>query len=368
MKRNKSLKMQKDLRIKELRKELSECKQADGELLKGKIFSDKAINTLPGTFYLFNDKGKIILWNTNLEKISEYKAEVISLMSPLDFFCKEDRERVAEKIREVFDEGESAVEANFLTKSGKTIPYYLTGVRMRMGDKTYLVGVGIDITERRRAEKQIKASLEEKNIRLKEVHHRVKNNLQVISSLLSLQSMQIRDEQDLEYFRESQNRIRSIAFIHEKLYQTEDSSRLNFRNYLETLVTYLFQSYGVNQNLIKLEMDVEEIQPDFNTVIMCGLILNELVSNSLKHAFPEGREGEIRIILHRGGDNLVTFVVCDNGVGLPEDLDFRNTESLGLHLVKMFSDQLEGSIEVDRNNGTTFKITFPEPDATGISS
>ncbi len=190
----------------------------------------------------------------------------------------------------------------------------------------------------------------------------MKNNMQVISSMLNLQSRRIKDDRDLEPFKESQNRIKSMAFIHETLYQSEGLSRLNFRRYLQNLVTYLFHSYGVSQDLIKFELNAEDIHLDISTSVSCGLIINELVSNSLKYAFPEGREGEIRIGFHSGDDNRFTFVVGDNGIGLPEDLDFRSTESLGLQLVNTLTKQLEGSIEVDKNNGTAFRIIFPGPD------
>ena len=219
-----------------------------------------------------------------------------------------------------------------------------------------------EIAERKRVEKQIKVSLQEKEVLLREIHHRVKNNLQVISSLLYLQSKSIKDKETLEMFQESQNRVRSMAFVHEKLYQSQDLARVNFAEYVRTLTNYLFRSYGVNPDVISLKINVDDdVFVSIDTAVPCGLIINELVSNGLKHAFPDGREGEIRTGLRLDHDGQFTLMVSDNGVGLPEGLDFRSTESLGLQLVNTLVEQLEGTIDLDRSGGTTFEITFAEP-------
>jgi PAS domain S-box-containing protein len=228
-----------------------------------------------------------------------------------------------------------------------------------------------DITDRKRAEEQIQASLREKEVLLKEIHHRVKNNLQIISSLLDFQSEYIKDQLTLEMFREGQNRIRSMALIHEQLYQSKDLARIDFAEYVRDLTDYLFQSYGASGDAITLEIHIADILLGIDTAIPCGLIINELVSNALKYAFPlslssppcaGGKEGrcEILVALHSDNDQL-TLIVSDNGVGFPRDLDFLNAETLGLRLVNMLSRQLKGTIELDRNDGTTLKITFARP-------
>jgi two-component sensor histidine kinase len=224
------------------------------------------------------------------------------------------------------------------------------------------VAIVHDITERKRAEEQLKTSLKEKEVLLKEIHHRVKNNLQIISSLLKLQSEYIQDEQMLRMFRESQNRVKSMALIHEKLYQSKDLVKLDLVEYIRNLAAYLFRSYGVDSYAISLQIEVDNVSLGIDTAIPCGLIINELVSNSLKHAFPASREGEIRIAFRSGRDNQFTLIVSDNGAGLPRDLDFLKTESLGLQLVNMLVHQLEGAIELDRSGGTAFKITFEKPE------
>lgn len=220
------------------------------------------------------------------------------------------------------------------------------------------------------AEERIEASLEEKEVLLREIHHRVKNNMQIISSLLGLQRKYITDEQALEIFTDSQQRIRSMALVHNKLYQSENLAKIDFTGYIESLTSTLFQAYATTDN-ISFSIDVEDIQLSIDVAIPCGLILNELVSNSLKHAFPEGtprfrrehpenrgKECEIKITLRSADDNDIELIVSDNGVGIPEDLDFRNTESLGLQLVVALVNQLEGNIELNRTAGTEFRIKF----------
>ncbi|MBI4552731.1 MAG: GAF domain-containing protein [Candidatus Latescibacteria bacterium] len=217
-----------------------------------------------------------------------------------------------------------------------------------------------EITERKRAEDRLKASLREKDLLLQEVHHRVKNNLQVIASLLSLQSASIQDPQTFEMFRDSRDRVKSMALIHEKLYRTQDLAHIDFAEYLHNLATELFQSYRVNPSLIVLNVHADDVSLSLDTAIPCGLIVNELVSNSLKHAFPAGQEGEVRIDLHAHPQHQWALSVRDTGIGFPADLDFRNTTTLGLQLVMTLVEQLEGTIELERNGGTTFTITFTE--------
>ncbi|MEB3356986.1 MAG: histidine kinase dimerization/phosphoacceptor domain -containing protein [Synechococcales bacterium] len=224
----------------------------------------------------------------------------------------------------------------------------------------------MELTERRRAEEQIKASLKEKEVLLKEVHHRVKNNLQVISSVLRLQSDFIKDDKVLALFRDSQHRIRSMALIHEKLYQSTDLLRINFAEYVRDLTDPLFQSYGAIAQNITRQIRADNIWFNIDTAIPCGLIINELVSNSLKHAFKDHREhNQIGINIFPLPDGQFSLVVSDNGSGFPADIDFRNTESLGLELVCIFTEQLGGDIELSRDHGTTFTIIFAEIEPTG---
>lgn len=216
--------------------------------------------------------------------------------------------------------------------------------------------------ELRKAEEQITKSLREKEALLKEIHHRVKNNLQLICSMLSLQLPYIKDPQAIEIFKESQTRIYSMALIHEKLYRSESMARINLSEYIPSLVANLFLSYGVTESTIRPRIDVENINLSIDKVIPCALIINELVSNSLKHAFPHSPgadgTGELHIDLHPAAQNEILIIVRDNGVGLPEGFEIQRCESLGLKLVSVLAKQLQGDIQVHSNGGTEFSVRF----------
>jgi two-component sensor histidine kinase len=206
---------------------------------------------------------------------------------------------------------------------------------------------------------QLALSLEDKMILLREVHHRVKNNLQIIISLLKLQSRYIEDEKTRQAINESQNRVRAMAIVHEKLYQSTDIATIDLDNYIQYLGKQLFQFYGVHGTGIIFKTHIQDINLDINTAIPIGLIINELVSNSLKHAFPGGRNGEISLAIQRE-NAVITILFKDNGVGIPKDFDWRNAVSLGLRLVIMLVEQQDGTIELDLSSGTAFTIVVKE--------
>jgi PAS domain S-box-containing protein len=215
-----------------------------------------------------------------------------------------------------------------------------------------------EITERRKAEEQIRRALKEKEVLMKEIHHRVKNNMTVVSSLLKLQAGKVRDKQYRDMFIDSIDRIKSMARIHETLYQSEDFSKINFSDYIRDMADSMYMSYGLSPRKVKLIKDIERITLGADKATPCGLIVNELLANSLKYAFPEGRTGEVRVALRVNDNDEIELTVADNGVGIPDDLDFKNSDSLGLNLVTALARQLDGKIELIREQGTEFKITF----------
>ncbi|MBI2304812.1 MAG: histidine kinase [Chloroflexi bacterium] len=227
-----------------------------------------------------------------------------------------------------------------------------------------------EIEERRRAEELVKASLTEKEALLREIHHRVKNNLQIIYSMLNLQLPQVRDEQSIGLFKESQNRVYTMALIHEKLYKSESMARIDLPEYMRSLVANLFLSYGMTGKAIKPKINVENVSLDVDTAIPCALIVNELVSNSLKHAFPgyrsDDRGGEICVSLRRDADSRFTLTVSDNGSGFPEDFEIQRSDSLGLKLVSALAKQLRGTVRVSRDSGTALVISFPAKGEEGF--
>jgi len=216
-----------------------------------------------------------------------------------------------------------------------------------------------ELAERRRVEVQLTASLREKEVLLKEIHHRVKNNLQIISSLLGLQSDAIADSRLLAQFQDSQDRVRSMALVHETLYQSQDLARLDMASYIHTISAQLLQSYDVDPPRIALQIQVDQLLLDLDQAIPCGLILNELLTNAFKSAFPLSQAGVVHLELRSVTAQQARLVVRDTGVGFPPDLDFRHTETLGLQLVCMLTEQLGGTITLERAGGTTFTLTFP---------
>jgi len=220
-----------------------------------------------------------------------------------------------------------------------------------------MAGSHTDITLRMKTENQILSSLREKEVLLKEIHHRVKNNLQIVLSLLTLQANGIADHKIRSLFDESRDRIASMALIHEKLYSSRDLSHINFSQYLQELAQNIASSYQRPE--IKIVVGKEPIFLDIHSGIPCGLIVNELVSNSFKYAFPAGSGGEITIELTRSEEDEYLLTVADNGRGFSQQVDFRNTPSLGMQLVSVLTEQLQGSIELDTDAGTRFSIRFP---------
>lgn len=223
-----------------------------------------------------------------------------------------------------------------------------------------ILAIATDITDRKIATDRLETSLKEKDVLLKEINHRVKNNMQIISSLLNLQIQYVEgDDLAVDVLKESQNRVRSMAMIHEKLFGTENFSEIKFNEYIQKIVSDLSYSYHINEEKIKTKIEVDKINLNIETAIPCGLIISELVSNSFKHAFPNGREGEVKIILKKN-DIIYELIVSDDGIGFPEELDFKNTNSLGLKLVNILVSQVDGKISMTRNHGTKFKIKFKE--------
>ncbi len=254
----------------------------------------------------------------------------------------------------------SNYEMSYRTRAGESIPMLFSGSVMtgEDGRTPEIVGIARDITEHLRAEE-----LSKNMLLIKEIHHRIKNNLQVISSLLYLQSAYVADEKTREMFRESQNRVRSMAILHEKLYQSRNLAGVDFAEYVRDLIRNLFMSYGVSLAGVEHTIDISGIILGMDTAVPCGLIVNELVTNALKHAFPDGRRGRVRVAMHREGEAPPRYVlsVWDDGKGFPEGVDFRATESLGLKLVCTLTEQLNGAIRLEREGGTRFSITFTEP-------
>ncbi|MDP4190210.1 MAG: PAS domain S-box protein [Bacteroidota bacterium] len=279
----------------------------------------------------------------------------------LEMIPHEYRELILTKAKDVAAEGKvehSDYETFGLRRDGSRFPVNVEVAFLTLSQGRVAVALISDATEIVTREEQIKASLKEKEILLKEIHHRVKNNLQIISSLLSLQSEYIKDKQSLALFNDSRNRVKSMALIHERLYQSSDLGRIDFSEYIHELVGFLSRTYLTDSQSVAIEMDLESIYLSIDMAIPCGLIINELVSNSLKYAFPSGENGKIKICFKAESSKDYMLLIEDNGVGIPSDINFRETTSLGLQLVNNLVDQLKGTIDLLDEKGARFLIKF----------
>ncbi len=384
-----------------LDKEIGERKKVEAAIRREMEFSDRLLNSSIDGIVAFDSECRYTLWNPGMETMMGIKKEntigrnafeVLSFLKEIgedkyynetlkgNYVIAKDRwfyipETGKEGYFEayyspIFDTKKSVVGGIAIIRDSTQRKYGLEALERtkeelerRVIERTAALSkvnedLRKEITERKKAEEQINASLQEKLVLLREIHHRVKNNLQVISSLLNLQSGYIEDKKSLEIFRESQTRVRSMALIHEKLYQSKDLNKIEFSEYVKSLTRDLFTSYSIDLERVKLIYDIDGIYFEIDTAILCGLIINELVSNSLKHAFPGGKSGHIYIYLKEKVKNNYELILKDDGIGFPEDIDFRNTDSLGLQLVTTLTDQLGGKIELNTNGFTEFMIAF----------
>jgi PAS domain S-box-containing protein len=248
-----------------------------------------------------------------------------------------------------------------LRKDGTILYADINAVKIIIEGKACFAGFFHDITERRRAEEKLKSLLKEKEVLIREVHHRVKNNFAVVSSLLGLQSQDIRDEDVKEMFMQSRDRIKSMSLIHERLYQSQELTHINYAEYIRTLAADLYETYGTDPAKVSLDVSAEDIFLNVDQAIPCGLVVNELISNALKYGFPPGRNGKgrIEVTLRKTDGNEIELSVKDNGIGLPDDFDIEKSQSLGLKLVTMLTEgQLEGKLKVNGKGGAKFQIQF----------
>ncbi|NJD52141.1 MAG: PAS domain S-box protein [Candidatus Methanoperedens sp.] len=341
-------------------RDITDRKHAEEALRESEEKYRVLMNDASDAIILVDTRENIVDANKKAEQLTGYNKNELLTMKIFQLHPEEERERIRVSFKEGIQKEPAVLnDLPILRKDGKMVPVDITGNNVVFAGKQMGLVVFRDITERKLAEDKIKTSLQEKETLLKEIHHRVKNNLQIVSSLLDHQTQYIKDKNVIDIFTESQNRISSMSLIHEKLYRSKDLAKIDFNDYINDLVANLFQSYNSNSGNMKLNMNIQNVRLDIDFAIPCGLIINELVTNSLKYAFPEGRKGEIKIAFFETGENMLELVIGDNGIGISKDLDFRKTESLGLHLVTILAEnQLHGEIYLNRNHGTEFHIKF----------
>ena len=343
--------------------DITKRKKAEEDLHDSEKKYKSLFEVNPEYTLLMGENGIIIDVNNatiNLAGLS--KKEIVGKnFSELEIIFPEDLKTQLDNIKRLL-KGEyiEPFESRFVDKNGviKWVIVHLTTIRKNK-KINYILGIASDITEQKVAEIKLNSSLNEKNNLLQEIHHRVKNNMQIISSLLNLQKQYVNDDETVNVLQESQNRVKSMAMVHEKIYLSEDLAHINFGDYIQSLVSNLFYSYTVDKSKIRSVLKIDEVNLNIETAVPCGLIISELVSNGLKHAFPNEMKGRILISLKANGDKY-ELIICDNGIGLPKGLGINNLESLGLLLVKNLTNQIDGRIYVNNNHGTEFKIVFKE--------
>ena len=327
------------------------------ELEKLSIVASETDNTV-----LIFDKNKEIEWaNTAYSKMTGYTVDEIKSIRGKKLSDFTFSNEVPKLVEECISQKKSTVfESQVTCKDGSRIwtSNMLTPIFDQTGELKKIVVINTDITYRKLMEETIRESLEEKGLLLREIHHRVKNNLQIIISLFNLQSHYVDDQKAFEALKEGQDRIKSMALIHERFYQNEGLSRIDFDDYIKRLIDNLFLSFNVSPERINYTIEAEKISLDIDTAVPCGLIINELVSNTLKHAFKETDRGEVKIVFKQSGNGTLTLTVSDNGKGLPEGFVIEEVDSLGMQLINALANQLDGKISVLNSIGTTFILEF----------
>ena len=350
--------------------------QSIANVLAGVIFRDSAEKELReseekyrmlteqsslGTLIVAN--GRIIFANKGISDILGFSInELLSwnLNTITQHIHPEDLQIALEKYNKILNEELSSFQSEIRMKKKNEVYLYTRQYSKRIqfqGNPALYINI-IDISEQKKNESLLESSITEKEILLKEIHHRVKNNLQIISSLIVLQEQNVKDERILRIFKDFQSRIKVMALIHQTLYNSEDLNKIHISNYIKNLVNNLFKVYSANSRQIKLQLNIENIDFSLDNAIPCGLIINELVSNSLKHAFSKNKDGKIIVTLKKTNNNKKLLDVYDNGIGFPKDVDYINPDTLGLKLISTITKQMDGKISIEKNNGTHVKIIW----------
>jgi PAS domain S-box-containing protein len=362
---NANLEMIVRTRTRALEEEVTQRKRAEDEVQGALDYTRSVIEANPDLLVVLDDAGIILDVNAAGEVLSGLPKEKLIGTSYFGYLVEDGT--LAGAFSKLLKEGKIENTVHLRRSDGHVTPLsiHATVIAARDGTRNQVIVSAHDITRQKQDEGAIQASLDEQVLLLREVHHRVKNNLQIIISLTNLQMRQTDDPKVKQIMSETQNRVRAMSLVHEKLYRSESLSRIDFGDYSRFLATQLFSYFGMDTRRVRLEFSMEKFMVDIVTAVPLGLLMNELVSNALKHAFPMGKEGTIAISGGMAEDGRMTLIVRDTGIGMPKDLDWKNTTSLGMRLVTSLVDQVDGTITLDLENGTMWTITVKKDPAHG---
>jgi two-component system, sensor histidine kinase PdtaS len=338
--------------------------QAAEALRKSEARFQQVVESAPNAMVMINQAGMIEMVNAQAERVfgyerSEMLGRSVEMLVPPRYRPNHPGLRGSFFGKPPSPPADAGHDLYGLKKDGSEFPVEIGLNPIETEDGTMVLSAIVDISDRRLKEESIQAALTEKDVLLGEIHHRVKNNLQIVHSLLGLQSGNIADGTLLGIMRESQNRVRSMALIHQTLYESKDFARVDFRKFLDSLVPTLLSSYGIGAERVALAISSINVLLPIDAAIPCGLVVNELISNALKHAFPNNRSGNIKIDLAHDAPDHVQLSVSDNGIGFPKGFEMGEATTLGLQLVTMLVDQLGGALTINPANPTSFTVQFP---------
>ena len=325
-------------------------------LRQEKLFSETLISSLPGVFYRINSKSQLLGWNRNLELLVGHLGIELAKLNVLDIIHPDDKETITNAISSVFTDGQAETGGRIISSSGEYRNFFLVGKKWSVEGEEFLLGTGIDVTEFKLAAENVQKLLYEKEMILKEVYHRVKNNMNTIYSLLSIQANTLEESENRSILLDSASRVQSMMLLYDKLYRSDSNGTILLKEYLPSLINEIIQVYP-QSSFIEMKTEIDSIVLNAKIVSTLGILINELITNAIKYAFVGRKNGMILIRVFRE-EEFITLIFQDDGVGIQENISFDDSTGFGLNLIGILTKQLKGTIRIERENGTRFILRF----------
>ncbi len=325
-------------------------------LRQEKLFSETLISSLPGVFYRINSKSQLLGWNRNLELLVGHLGIELAKLNVLDIIHPDDKETITNAISSVFTDGQAETGGRIISSSGEYRNFFLVGKKWSVEGEEFLLGTGIDVTEFKLAAENVQKLLYEKEMILKEVYHRVKNNMNTIYSLLSIQANTLEESENRSILLDSASRVQSMMLLYDKLYRSDSNGTILLKEYLPSLINEIIQVYP-QSSFIEMKTEIDSIVLNAKIVSTLGILINEFITNAIKYAFVGRKNGMILIRVFRE-EEFITLIFQDDGVGIQENISFDDSTGFGLNLIGILTKQLKGTIRIERENGTRFILRF----------